>query len=357
MASYIEEIGGKFGARTSTDSLDIDIEIASQIDIDKAITLLNEIINNSLLEDETLEIERGVILNELSRKMDNPNSYKWELYRDLFYQETEKGRPTLGTAETINNINRLDLLKFQKDLQEHSSCHLLVSGDIKTDILKQSLNTKFENKLSKNSLDKKLLPIYKNERIAVGKYENNKQVSLLLGFRTVPFYHKDRIPLEILETLFGGGKASVFAKRLRYELGAVYVIGCRSYNSIDAGSWLINTATSKEYLYRVLDIIHEEIDRIYNGGISLEELRFAKNKRTKELFRNLQTSMSWNNFHYLNEILDENMRLPEYSEGINNVSLEDIQRVGREYFDKNSGYLVLCGNIEDSDIKTLNYFQ
>ena len=48
------------------------------------------------------------------------------------------------------------------------------------------------------------------------------------------------------------------------------------------------------------------------------------------------------------------MTVPDQLNAIEKVTLEDLQRVGKKYFKKDSWYLAMCGDIEEKDF-SVNY--
>ncbi|OGC57049.1 hypothetical protein A2976_02675 [candidate division WWE3 bacterium RIFCSPLOWO2_01_FULL_41_9] len=92
------------------------------------------------------------------------------------------------------------------------------------------------------------------------------------------------------------------------------------------------------------------------GKITADELSFAKDKIIKSTRRQMQTAGSWVGFHAFGELIDpENyLKLDDYLNRVNAITLKDLSVVGAKYFRKDSWYLAMTGDIDESDV-TVNY--
>jgi len=351
MAIYIEQLGGVFGASVGPDSIGIAVEVAGKEDYSKSVLLLREMLTESLFDDKVIKTERKSIFREIGDKISNPSKYIWDLHAELFYQDTEVGKSNLGSKDSVRSISRKNLYTHYQNMIVSGRATTVVCGDIELEQVVKELETNLPLRISKKYNFGEILPVTRNKHILIYQYPNQEQVHMLIGFRTSGIKNHKTIPLSILSTIFGKGRASVLKKRLRYEKGLVYGAQTYTMNLSDAGTWTVKTSTSKEKLQEVMDIITEEFSRIASGGITDEELQFAKNKMTRSSRRQMQTAASWVKRHIRRELAGNSMLLPEYLNAINDVGKEDISQVGKEYFKPNSWYLAMCGDVDEASVK------
>jgi len=351
LATYIEELGGVFSAFTGPDVMGVNVGLGDPQDFPHAVRLLREILCKPLLRPKTIETERGSILNELRGKESNPARYVWELFRKLFFQGTAVGRSNLGSIESINSITREDLLSYVQDMLTSGRMGVTISGGIGISRITEKLRKGLPVTVSSNYVPSKTLPILRERNISVKHYPK-EQVHLVVGFRTCSQFHEDKVALNILATILGGGRASVLSRKLRYERGLVYGVGAASFGSNDSGTWTIKTSTSKDTVQEVLDIITEEFSRAAEGKITSQELEFVKNKTVKSMKLKTQTSGSWVASHSFGELVNPNkyLRLDQYLNKVAALSLEDLSRVGKRYFVSGKWYLAMCGPLSEEDV-------
>merc|ERR1719474_952403 len=83
-----------------------------QKDLTKAVEILADITQNSLLGDQEIERERGVILREMQEVETNLQEVIFDHLHATAYQGTALGRTILGPTENIKSINRNDLVEY-----------------------------------------------------------------------------------------------------------------------------------------------------------------------------------------------------------------------------------------------------
>ena len=140
----IEKYGGDFNAYTSLDHTKYHIDIPNKY-INKAVDILYEIINESLLEEKEIKKEIKVILNE-KRISEGDES---DVCIDKLLKLSIKGINTdiLGNYNNIKNINRGELIKYLEEYYTPENMILtLVGNNINKNIINKFNNIKNKNK-------------------------------------------------------------------------------------------------------------------------------------------------------------------------------------------------------------------
>ncbi len=112
ISEAIEGIGGSLNASTSFDSTVYYAKVAN-IHFDRAVDTLSDMLLNSLFEAKEIEKERRVIVEEINMSLDSPADWVHQLLDMSLWGDQPLGKDIAGTAETVSNISREDLLAFK----------------------------------------------------------------------------------------------------------------------------------------------------------------------------------------------------------------------------------------------------
>merc|ERR1712014_33153 len=83
-------------------------------DLDRAVEILSDIIQNSTLGEQEIERERGVILREMQEVETNLQEVVFDYLHATAYQGTPLGRTILGPTGNIKSISRDDIVHYIK---------------------------------------------------------------------------------------------------------------------------------------------------------------------------------------------------------------------------------------------------
>jgi len=358
MAEYLEKIGGHLNAGTGNEQINFYADISDKADYGKVVTVVNEVFNNMELDSKMFENERNVILKEIADGKANPRRHVYDLADILLFQGTDMGRSGIGSLETVTSIKEEDIMDFYRKLLNPSRMTIVVSGDIEL----KELISEYNEGMTFPSIEREPHPEFqplmlsREKNTLIENYNDTNNNQIVIGFRTCSMFSEDRISLKMLATVCGVGFTCSLFKKLREENGLVYSVHAASQVGTDSGVWVVITSTPKETLQKLFDLVAEEFERIYNGGITDAELHLAKAKYLKSKKQSMQTSGSWVSFHTTGELFDPHkaMALDEYMNKVNRVTLADLRRVGKKYFGRGLWYLAMCGDATEKDFK-INY--
>lgn len=350
LVEEIEKVGGEISASTNFDTISVNAQVAEKNDLSIAIDILNEMLRNSLFDPSVIENERGAILSELRSKKSNPNRYVFDLFSSLVFQNTYMKYPTLGNEESNRQIDISAIKNFYSDYFSPERITYIACGDIEIDKLENSL----ENSIKFNTSIRNSLPpipeTIRERRIDV-EYFENKETHFKFGFRADTLLLKEKVALFIIGDLLAVGRASILATELRYKRGLVYTVYGSTQFFSGVGSLSISTSCSEEKTQQTIDIICEELDKIYKNGVNEESLNFSKRKILKSKFIEMQTASSWVNVNdqYLNNLAVEKSNIIDLMNIVENITSQEVNQIFRKYIKPGSSYLAVCGkNSADS---------
>ena len=117
IAEAIENVGGYINAYTSRETTAYFVRVLNE-DVEMAANILADILRNSVFDKREVDVERGVILQEIGQTLDTPDDIVFDWLQETAYPEQSLGRSILGPSENISRFSRDDLSTF---VSEHYS--------------------------------------------------------------------------------------------------------------------------------------------------------------------------------------------------------------------------------------------
>ena len=351
----IERVGGEISAFTNFDSICVNAQVAQEDDLPIATGVLSEMLCNSLFDPKVVENERGAILSELRSKRSNPKRYAWDFFSSLVFQGTYMKYPTLGNEESIKQISVSDIKKFYSNYFSSARTTYVACGDIEIDVLKKSLENSIEFiGTVKNSLPR--IPETILERRISVEYFGNEETHFIFGFRVDAHSLEEKVALFIIGNILAVGRASILAIELRYKKGLVYGVSGTAQFFSSVGMLSVSTSCSEKNVQKTLDIICEELSKIYVNGINEESFNFTKKKILKSKFIEMQTANSWVNANdqYLNNLVSEKSNIIDLMNITEGMTIQKVNEIFKKYIKPGSSYLAVCGK-NSADSLNLKY--
>merc|ERR1719357_1483642 len=135
----IENMGAHLNAYTSREQT-VYYAKCFEKDLPKAVDILADITQNSLLGDQEIERERGVILREMQEIETNLQEVVFDHLHATAYQGTPLGRTILGPTQNIKSLSRRDLSDFIKTHYQGSRMVLAAAGGVQHEKLVKLAN-------------------------------------------------------------------------------------------------------------------------------------------------------------------------------------------------------------------------
>jgi predicted Zn-dependent peptidase len=98
-------VGGEINAYTSKEETCIYITVQN-IYLERALELLNDIIQNSTFPEKELKKEKEVILDEILSYEDNPSDLIMDEFDEVVFPNHSLGKNILGTQESVKSFNK-----------------------------------------------------------------------------------------------------------------------------------------------------------------------------------------------------------------------------------------------------------
>ncbi len=268
-----ESLGARKGASTGLETSQVWAQIVNTR-FDATLPLINELLLTSTFPRDELEQMRSIVLQEIRRRDDEPMSRIFELVRAEFYRGTALGRPLLGTSESVNVLQRQDLLDFWKTRYQPNDTLFAIAGKFEWEHVVEQVQALFGDWTGQAEPSPEQRP-RPTANIAL-EHQEGKQEHLALMFPfpnyTDPDYYAGHVASEVL----GGNMASRLFVEVREKRGLVYGISAGVATNKNIGAMRIYAGTTPEQARECLKVNVGELRKLEQEGITADELERAK---------------------------------------------------------------------------------
>ena len=342
IAESIEDVGGYINAYTSREVTAYYARVL-QNDVPLALDVIADILLNPTLEDAEIEVERGVILQEIGQSLDTPDDVIFDWLQEEAYPDHPMGRTILGPSERVAHFTRADLQGFIAQHYGPEQMILSAAGAVDHDEI-----VKLAEKLFG---DMAVTPAFEvhEARFLGGERRQTKaleQAHFALAFES-PGYRDDKIyTAQIYASALGGGMSSRLFQEIRENRGLCYSIFAQAGAYADTGMTTIYAGTSAEQLPQLAEITIDEMKRAVDD-MSPAEVARARAQMKAGLLMGLESpSNRAERLARLIQIWDRVPPLEETVAMIDAVTTGDVREFARQMAQAAPAALALYGPVE-----------
>ena len=333
IAEEIEFLGGDLSTGAGKDSVTVSLDVLAK-DADAGLDLMTDCIRNSTFPEAEFNRTRDLEIAGLGALADNPAGIaaivaNQNVYGDSFY----------GLSPTITSVKKItphDVGEFALLHLNNSGCTLIAVGDFKTDEMRAKLEKRFGDwslRLPKMARSH-VAPTAQTPGIILVDKPDATQTQVRWGRFAIPENSPDRPAAEVANTILGGGFTSRLIDEIRVNRSLTYGIGSSFAGLKSAGTFGVSTFTKIETTRELIDAVRDVLKKTADKGFTAQELAKVKGFMTGMFAQRLQTPDAIAG--QLAQI--ELYGLPQdyfttYLSKIRAVTLEDVNRVAKTYFD------------------------
>jgi len=312
--------------------------------------ILSDISLNSTFEPDDMELERQVILKEVSMMEDMPDDNIHVLFNRLFWVDHPIGRPILGTRETVSSIGRETIQKYIDKFYVPERILVVASGDVDHQSMVSSFEPFFESFSAGGDLNSERSTPRSNAGISI-HFKDLEQVHICLGGKAPSHASEKRFVCAILNTILGGNMSSRLFQEIRENRGLAYSIYSFLSLYVDAGLLGIYVATDQNKVNSVLETIQTEIIKIRKGELSESDLSAAKEYLTGGIYLASESADSRMMRITKDEIIfGRYVSYEELVSKLETVTVDDVIEVARDIFREDQISLVTLGPFKEEDL-------
>ncbi len=327
----LETKGALTNAATSKDFTHYFITIPSK-DFDLALNMHADMLLHPLIPRKELEKERKVVIEEIMKDANSPNTLVYDNLVKMLYTTHPYRRKVIGTSDIISTIQRDKILEYYNTFYNPSNMITVIVGDVNSDVVIDKIKKEFNSEYKKP-----IKNIYPQEKLLTSQaktvaYSDIQSGYMLVGFRGVKIDDKDSYALDVLSTILGDGRSSVFYRTIKEAKQLASSISTANTGFKDDGIFYISANFTPDKCQKLQDAIFEEIEKIQKNGVTQEQLRLAKNIIERNTYYERESiSNIANEIGYTFVTTNDIKYYETYLDNIKKVTAEDVNRVARKY--------------------------
>ncbi|MBN2410306.1 insulinase family protein [candidate division KSB1 bacterium] len=289
IAQSLESLGGSINASTGKE---ISLYNAHVLDenIEIAVDVLADILQNSTLAKDDLDLEKHVILAEINHAKEDPE----ELLLDHFYQNLFYNHPLgyfiYGTPEIVTNLETLDLRDYLESEYTPSRMVIAAAGNIHHDRFVEMVSKAF--KQDNNHPNVPVCKFDSPPKIdhSVFELESIHQGHICTGVRTFGYNDERKYALIMLDILLGGGMSSRLFQNIREKYGFAYNVYSFTDIMFQTGVFGVYMACAKDKIEKSIELINLEFNKLKSEPVKNSDLDMIKSQVKGNIILGLESS-------------------------------------------------------------------
>ncbi len=287
IAIEFDSIGGHLNAYTSMEQTVYYAKVLKE-NIEDAVDIISDILQNSVFDAGELDKEREVILQEIAMHKDTPDDLVFDYFQQTAFPNQPLGRSILGTSKLIESYNRDDLIKYLKRHYTANKMVVVAAGNIEHNKILDLASRAFERFKS----DEIVKPVSGNYVGGdIRKQQKLEQLHMVMGFDGMA-YTDERYPaLQVMSTALGGGMSSRLFQEIREKRGLAYSVYSFTISYRDSGIFCIYGGTSEKQGSEFIKVVSDEVEN-FAKNISDAEISRAKAQIKAGILMSLESTSS-----------------------------------------------------------------
>lgn len=333
IAQEIDAVGGELNAFTTRDCTCYHVQVLDS-DLELAIDLVCDVLGNALIDPADVETERGVVLEEIAMRDDDPEDLLHDEFCAALFGSHPLGRSVLGTEESVRGMSREALHHFYRRRYTPQRMVLTAAGNVTHSAVLAAVSRSFEPHLTGCAppvRPRRGRAHVTGRRALALCPDSSEQAHLMLGVPAMDRYDDRRYALGVLNAALGGGMSSRLFQQVREQRGLAYAVYSALDCYADIGSLSIYAGCSPGRLGEVAVVVGDVLADLARDGLSDAELSRGKGQLRGSLVLGLEDSPSWMTRIGTAELSHGEHRTVEHELGrIDGVTVEQVGELAHE---------------------------
>jgi zinc protease len=332
IADRVESVGAGLSADTTTDYLKLSLKTVKS-DLVDIFKLAGEILRTPSFPAAQVELERKLILQAIKSQTEQPFNNAYRQLRTALYGAHPYARSSLGTAETMAQITRQDLVDYHQQQIRPDRLIISLAGRITPDEATDLVTQVFGDW----QIPDVAPPILTAQTVATQpqyqiEHQSTQQAIVMLGYLAPAIHDPDCIALKLIDSYLSNGMSSRLFVELREKRGLAYEISAFYPTRLDTSHFAVYMGTAASNTKIAVSGLRAEVDRLCLSPLSATELQTAKDKLLGQYALGKQTNGQLAQTHGWYELLGLSMDFDQqFSTAIGQLTSAQIQTAADKY--------------------------
>ncbi len=319
-------------------------------DLDDGLALLIDMLRHPRFDERRLQLAKERIVQQIKRRNDSTDSIE-SIEWDFLMNGDAHFSTRYPSSESIDAINREDLLAFHRKYYHPGNMIVTVSGDFD--------RTEMLNKISKAFADWPIgepgpttFPAPQHQPVP-GVYvvdkEGVNQGRVSIGHKSIMRGSPDEFPLRIMNAILGGsGFQSRLTGKIRSDEGLAYTVGSQfGQGAYYPGDFQCYFQTKSNACAYATGLALAEIDRIRTEKVDQDDLDVTISLLTEYFPQQFPTIMAVLNTYANDEYTGRDPAYWQtYTDNLKKVTVDDVLRVAKKYLHPDELVILVVGETD-----------
>jgi len=238
------------------------------------IEVLAEMVRRPAFRQEEIDLERGVVLEEINMNEDDPTDVAHEQFITALWGGHPLAPPILGTPESITTMSRRTIVDYWSRRYTPESTVIAAAGRVDHEHLVELVAAAFGD-WEGGAVTRTLQTPQPETAVAV-RHRDTEQAHLIIGSPSITRDDERRFALFVADHILGGGMSSRLFHEIREQRGLAYAVQAFRLPFADAGANAVYVGTTPTQTAEVLTLVRGEIDKLMESGVTAAELDRAR---------------------------------------------------------------------------------
>jgi len=279
ISAAMDAVGGELNAFTSKEHTCYYAHVLDG-DLPLAVDLVCDVVTAATIDADDVETERGVILEEIAMRDDDPSDIVHDLFGEALFGDTPLGRPVVGAVETIEALRRDQIAGYYRRRYRPETMVVAAAGRLDHRAVVRRVRAAF-GALPDGGVAPAppraggRAPRTPARRVAT-IHRETEQANVVLGTFGLSRTDERRFALGVLNNALGGGMSSRLFQEIRETRGLAYSVYSFTSQYAGAGAFGVAAGCQPGKVPELLRIVREQLADVAEHGLSDAEVALGK---------------------------------------------------------------------------------
>ena len=289
ISKEMEGAGGEMNAFTSKEMTAFyGITLKDTANVAK--DLVADICVNPLLSEKDTELEKKIVLQEISMWENDPESYIHKLFAETLWNGHELSQNEAGEISVVSKLTSRHLREYFDERYRQPNVAVIACGAVDKDDVKRWAQDNFDGIGNGRTINRRP-PVRTGSSYNLFPRKGDHTYTGL-GFHAYPADHKDRTALRLLTAMLGAGMSSRLFQSVREEKALVYSIYGTIDQNTDAGSMTVYMSSTEDNVMNAITTSAKVLKEMRDEGPHKGELDRARNLIKGAVVRKMESTDS-----------------------------------------------------------------